>query len=537
MSPIQLPLHYRSRRWLIAAVIPGLALFSAVIFQRAQAQGPTLKPPFKLIRAEQPNSLEPHGPVALPLDAPIVISQTFDSSYVPTLDPSVRGWHQLLGSDATANITWKRVTTGPHPDTVWSAGLNIAGTDFNPATDTYTNGMEALLVYGPINLSDYYRLVMTSTYWLDTAITDPLSDYLGVAYSTDGSNFTEISAQSASDPALSDTQTAFVNLNDVAGKSQVWIAFTFVSNDDNLVGRGAFIKDMVLRGSPFFKVYLPLIRRDPTPTPTPTNTPTNTPTPTPTNTPTPTPTPTATATPSVSYRYFFTFGNGATSNSDFQNWGGVNSTVTSCNGSPCAYYQNIVTLGNPGGAVNLYSYDLNLLGGSGPRQNGTSLSTATNFEYSADFYVYTGQIDARYGLVFDATAGSFPGSGDPPFVPNNYYFLEMRMDTTTRTKVAKWQIKRVVNSTFPADNITMGADLPFPINQGQWHNLKIRQSGTTLTFFLNGYQLPTTGFFDTNNWGPDRRRFGTYIEIRGTNNDGGNPFEVFFDNVAVRDLP
>ena len=527
MTPIYLPSYRKTRRrWPLILLLLGLALLIVSLFQRVQAQGPTLKPPFKLMRSGQPSSLEPRAPLALPLNAPIIISQTFDSSYAPVGSLNQLGWHETTGADATVGYTWKYEGGAPLPNTVWSAGRNPSGYPLlNPATNTYTNGMEALLIYGPLNLSDYFQVVMTSTYWLDAAP----GDYAGVAYSTDGTNFIEVGAQSFADPTLSKVHTAYAGLNVLAGKPQVWIAFTFVSNDDNLVARGAFIKDMVLRGTPYYKVYFPLIRLEPTLTPTPTNTPT----PTPTNTPTPTPTPTAT--PGGTYRYFYTFGSGSTNNSDYLIWGGNNDTLTTCGTADCAYYQRSVTLGNPGGAVTLYSYDLNLIGGSGPRQNGVSLSTATNFEYSADFYVYTGQTNASYGLVFDASGSSFPDSGDPPFAPAyNYYFIQMNMDANTRTQVATWQIRRAVNGS--NQNVTAAANLPFSITQGQWHNLKIRQSGTTLTFYLNGYQLSPAGGYDSG-WGNNRRRFGTFIHIRDHNNDGGLPFEVFFDNVAVRDLP
>ncbi len=514
MTPIYLPSHRASRRRPIVLLILGLALLSVFLFQQAQAQGPALKPPFKLIRAEHPRSLESHGPVALPLNAPIILSQTFDSTYTPVPQDQL-GWHETVGISATIGYTWKRVTTGPHPDTVWSVGRNPSGYPLlNPATGTYTNGMEALLVYGPLNLSDYYQLVLTSTYWLDA---QP-GDYAGLAYSTDGTNFIELGAQSFSDPTLSNAHTAYAGLNVLAGKPVVWIAFTFVSNDDNLVARGAFIKDMVLRGSTFYKIFLPLIRRDPTPTPT--------------NTPTPTPTPTPTATPSASYRYFYTFSDQTpTNNPDFNRWGGDRST--SC-GTDCRYYQELGRgLGNPGNALKLWLQGVKGTGGAGPRQNGVSLSTATNFEYSADFYVYNGQLDARYALVFDASSGTFQGDGEPPMsTDSNYYLLELRLDITTRTKVAKWQFVRVVNGGRQA--VTPAADLPFSINQGQWHNVKVRQSGTSLSFYLNGQLVATTT--DNYGWGNERRRFGLYIDVRDSNGVNG-PFEFFADNIAVMDLP
>jgi hypothetical protein len=274
---------------------------------------------------------------------------------------------------------------------------------------------------------------------------------------------------------------------------------------------GVYVEDVVLRALPAYKIYLPIIRLDPTPTPTPTLTPT----------------------PQASFRYFYPFNDESSSNNpDFNRWGGDRSTEC---GTGCTYYQNLVRSpnGNPPPALTLFMQGLNGKGGSGPRQNGVSLSTALNFEYSADFYVYNGQLDARYGLAFDASSGTFPDSGNPPMDPYvNYYLLEMRMDTATRTRVARWQFVRVVNGTREA--LTTVANLPVTINQGQWHNVRVRQQGTSLQFYLNG-QLIGSATYDSN-WGNQRRRFGLYIDVRDSNGDNG-PFEYFTDNIAVRDLP
>ena len=502
--------HQRLRRLVPAAVIVlGLLLISAVVIQQVAAQDSgSLKPPFKLHRAQSAPSFDRHGPVALPLSAPIIMSQTFNSTYSPTVNLNQLGWHESYASGATSQYTWGRVTTAPLTNTAWSVGRNPAGFPLlNPATDTYTKGMQALLIYGPLNLSDYTQLVMTGTYWLDTAA----GDYMGVAYSTDGTNWNELYAHSSSNPSLSQAHTFHASLNQIARKPLVWVALTFVSNDDDLVGRGAFVKDVVLRGNPAYKVYMPIIRLDPTPTPAPTFTPT----------------------PIANYRYFYAFNDEtSTNNPDFNRWGGYRST--GC-GTGCTFYQDLVKQpnGNPPPAFTLYLQGTNGKGGSGPRQNGVSLSTALNFEYSADFYVYNGQLDARYGLAFDASSGTFPDSGNPPMDPYvNYYMLEMRMDTATRTKVSQWQFVKVVNGTRNA--LTTAANLPITINQGQWHNMKVVQQGTTLSFYLNG-QFVGAAAYDAS-WGDARRRFGLYIDVRASNGTNG-PFEYFADNIAVRDLP
>jgi hypothetical protein len=506
----------------LAIIVVGLILISALVIQQVAAQeSRTLKPPFKLIQTDR--TTQRPTDILPPLDAPIVMSQTFDSSYQPVTNLAQLGWHELYGQDATSQYTWKYAGTVPFTDTVWSVGRNPSGSPLlKPATDYYTNGMEAVLVYGPLDMSDYAQAVFTMTYWLDTAP----GDYVGVAVSTDGSNFTAANTESIADPTLATTRTLTLSLSPyIARQPIVWVAIYLKSDAALPVGRGMFVHEAVLRGVPLSKNYMPILLNGYPPA---------TPTPTPTMTPTPTATPpaTPTATPQVAYRYQYTFTNEPNGNNpDFNRWGG--DRTTEC-GSGCSYSQALGTgFGNPGTFFKLWLQGINGKGGAGPRQNGVSLSTATNFEYSADVYVYNGQLDARYGLAFNATSGTFQDDGTPPMDPSvNYYLLEMKIDPTTRTKVGQWQFLRVVNGNRQA--LTTAANLPISLNQGQWHNLKVVQQGTTLSFYLNGTFVGSTAY--DNGWGNDRRRFGLYIDVRASNGEDG-PFEYFSDNITVRDLP
>ena len=185
----------------LAIIVVGLIVISALVIQQVSAQASrTLKPPFKLATADR--STQRPADILPPLDAPIVMSQTFDSSYQPVTNLAQLGWHELVGKDATSDYTWKYAGTVPFTDTVWAVGRNPSGSPLlNPATDTYTNGMEAVLVYGPLDMSDYSQAVFTMTYWLDTSP----GDYVGVAVSTDGSNFTAANTESIADPTLATT--------------------------------------------------------------------------------------------------------------------------------------------------------------------------------------------------------------------------------------------------------------------------------------------------------------------------------------------
>jgi hypothetical protein len=484
----------------VVVIVLGLVLISAVLIQQVAAQDTgSLKPPFKLNRTAAASSFEVRGPVALPLGAPIIMSQTFNSTYSPTPNLNQPGWHESYASGATSQYTWGYVGTAPLTDTVWCARNNPANSpQLNPATDTYTKGQQSLLIYGPLNLTDYTQLVMTGTYWLDTAP----GDYFGMAYSTDGTTWTELYAHSASDPSLSQSHVFYASLNQLARQPVVWIALTFVSNEDNLVGRGAFVQEVVLRGNPAYKIFLPLIRLDPTPTPAATHTPTVAP-----------------------YLYNYTFGAGAANDPDYLVWGG--GRTTGC-GSNCSYVQSIVTTGNPGGAMTLYMAGKNGVGGSSPAK-----STSLNYELSADFYLYNGQTDARYSLIFNASASTFPDNHNPPIqADRNYYKLKMHVSETQRNQVVSYQLQKCPNGA--CGSLNTETNLPAAIPAGQWHNLKIRQQGTAITLYLNGSPLVTVPY--DSSWGDDRRRFGVYIETRQYTDSAGQ-LEIFFDNVRVSQLP
>ena len=71
-------LHYRRVVPLVVIAV-GLILISALVIQQVSAQASrTLKTPFKLATADR--TTQRPADILPPLDAPIVMSQTFDSS-------------------------------------------------------------------------------------------------------------------------------------------------------------------------------------------------------------------------------------------------------------------------------------------------------------------------------------------------------------------------------------------------------------------------------------------------------------------------
>ncbi len=506
------------RKRLILLMSCGLLIISAIVIQQVIAQDSktgTLKPPFHLIRSDQ---LGPsNGVPPLPLDAPIIMTQTFDSSYAPLYTINGFGWHQVSFSGIVDTYTWGRVAglAIPNPvlpitDTVWNAGTNPPGsTPLTPGTP-YTNNQQSLLVYGPLDLSDYSSLLLTATYHSDV---QP-GDFFGAAVSTDGANFTAVSSESSRDPSLAIERTGYYNLAAYTRQPQVWIAFYFTSNNDDIVALGTYIDEVVLRGEPLHKVRLPYVMLQiPSPTPTPTNT------------PTPTATPTQVSTIIDNY----TFGDGSSTNADFQAWSGQYSY--SC-GDSCTVTQNPSPNGNPGGAIAYSVGGTGVLVGTSPNH-----TIPTNFELSADIMVIEGKVDARFGLIFDASSSTFyvdSSDGhiklDPVF---NFYKFDLNIDPNDETLIDDVRLQRWTGGG--ATNLVGRTQLPaqYQRRTGQWNNIRIIRQNDTITVYVNGYPI-IVNYSDSTYIGT--KKYGVFLQPQTANNNS-NPLKIRFDNVIVTQLP
>lgn len=482
---------------LIGLSVLGVSFASAVLIQYALAQSdsPALKPPFHLKLAQQiaPASIILPNPA---LGGSILISETFDSSYAPTTTLSATGWHQVTGTLATSSYTWGRVNSGPHPDSAWAAATSLNGDPIlDPAADFYTKGMESLLIYGPIDLTNYRAAVMTASYFLDSAP----SDLFGVAASTDGANFDALSADSSQDPALSVTHTAIYDLHAYKQKPAVWIAYYFVSNSDDSVGRGAFVDAMVIRALPMVKIYLPIIGGAP-------------------------------AAPAQTFLYSYTFGSGLNTNSDFLTWGG---TYDESCGTDCTRWgQSVNTAGHPNGAMNLYLTTFNDIAAASP-----NVTATTNYTYSADIYVVQGKGSARFGLIFGASLSTFDrdGNGDPTFDPNrNFYKFDLQFLDTDNTVVSDYRLSKCQNSFVGCTVIVQKTPVPGGLvgNSGTWNNVTIIRNGNNITGKVNGTQL----FSITDSTFTGGRKFGIFVHSKDLNS-AGNPLKIRFDNVSIMALP
>ncbi len=484
----------------------GLVLISIIFLQQLVARSQAareLKPPFRLIKTNDP--LPASGVPPLPIDAPIILTQTFDSSYSPLFTINGSGWHQISFSGIVDTFTWGRVSGPPITNTVWNAGTNPPGT--NPLTPgtPYTNNQRSLLVYGPLDLRDYGAAVMTATYYSDVQA----GDFFGAAYSTDGTNFYAISSESGREPSLSIKRTGYYNLNAATRQPNVWIAFYFTSNDDNQNALGTYLDDVVVRAAPLSKTYMPIVARAEPPTPTPT------------------------ATPSSNFVYNYTFGSGSNTDTQFIEWGNkvVDADCFSTDSGGCKWGQDIVTSGHPSGAMTMYQTGLDALAGASPNN-----TAPTDFELSADFYVIQGKSDARLGLVFDTSAGAFGRNGDTPyFDPNrNLYKFDLQFNENDNTVLSYYRLQKCGIDINTCTNIVEKTQLPAGLvgNTGAWNTIAIQRLGNNIKVYVNGSLLLDVS--DSTYVGA--KKYGVFLQTKRLNNPA-NPIKIRFDNVRVRSLP
>jgi hypothetical protein len=374
------------------------------------------------------------------------------------------------------------------------------------------------LIYGPINFSDYGSIVVSATYFLDVQA----EDSYGLAYSLDGTHFIAVSNEIGRDPNLTTRRTSFYNLSATARQSTVWLTFYFTSTNHPIEAKGVFIDAVVVRGMPLYKVYLPLIKRDPIPTPT--------------NTPTPTRTPTPTPTLVVSYLYNYTFGTGSdTSDQNFVDWGKKVSDADCFYGadsSSCKWGQDLQTGGNPNGSLMVYQNGLYSWAGASPNN-----LAPTDFEFSADIFVVEPKKNARFGLIFDASASTFgrDGNGVPFFDPNrNLYKFDLQFDETDATIIKYYRLEACQNDIQACAQPIAKTDIPagYVFNVGSWNNIRVQRLGTNLKLYLNNNLLRDI----TNDAHIRSGKYGVFLQSKEFNSST-NPLKIRIDNVHIRALP
>lgn len=494
----------RGKRWrAIAATILGFAFLAALIaFQTAAATGSAepdgLQPPFTF-RIDDSLSAS-YSYVPIPPTAQRLLTETFESGFNPSVGVTgtTTAW-RVFTDTGSANFYWARVEpndTDIYTDTAWAAcGLcDGSGGSRNPDTDNYPPNMGTWLIYGPLDLRNYYAAEVSFNYLLDAnpAIDGAGNgDFFGVGASDDGSVFDGFFRQSGNLMSAGWLTGAF-SLANYAGKSGVYVGFYFYSNGDVSVGKGAFIDNVSLRAMPYLKTFLPSVYKA-----------------------------YAIATPPPAYFRNYEF-EGTGGGQDFRDWGGA--YIASA-------YGQALTTGKSGNGMFLYNslpYDIAMAG--------PNLAAPTNFEINVDLKVFAGKDKGRYGVVFGAASNTFGRSGSTPTFNVNttqYRFSLQFPDAGAGSVPAYYVLERCDGGDgFNCAKLILKTTLPGGLATGNWDTVTIRRVGASISILINGTPLASSS--DGNYVGS--LEFGVYTRSEAANS-GSSPLEIHFDNFRVTQLP
>jgi hypothetical protein len=161
-----------------------------------------------------------------------IMDENFENSF-PT------GAWTLLG-----NPTWGTDDYNPSGGTkcAWCAKSGTLGIE--PETKNYANQMNSWMIYGPFDLSDAHDAKLVFSFWLNS---ENGHDYFKWLASIDGTNFNGWQKTGKTNGWAIETfdLKAVPNIGTLCGKSEVWIAFYFVS-DSSGTSDGAFIDNILL---------------------------------------------------------------------------------------------------------------------------------------------------------------------------------------------------------------------------------------------------------------------------------------------------
>lgn len=167
-----------------------------------------------------------------------------DTSLIEDFEGDFPGNRWQLSGNPTWGITSAEKHNGSY--SVWcAAGGDSAVTPLA----NYLDNMNAMMVFGPFDLSSASMAFVRFWYWLDTEIE---KDWFWYMASEDSVNFSGIGVSGATgtySPRWEQTSLNLGNLPElgtVLGKSSVWFAFGFTS-DSTGNKQGAFVDDMELK--------------------------------------------------------------------------------------------------------------------------------------------------------------------------------------------------------------------------------------------------------------------------------------------------
>jgi hypothetical protein len=474
----------------LMVVVTALAL---VPTPTVAAPPPPLRLPFRLIKL--PDDIATAAATTNLAWTPFY-TQTFDSSFYA--DP----YWTITSTPGLNTTTWGRVLdAAAYPSlnltsTLWAAGypgpgLPVTYTVYAGAT--YAKNMDAWAVLRLPGYQNYAQALAEFDYYLNAG---PGATF-GWAVSSDGQTFcyhTETSGD------IQKWQHFRADLPQCPGSRGVpaYLAFFFQSsNTETPVGLGAFVDNLVISGSPWYKNYLPSLRKDPTPTPT----------------------ATPTSLPQTLVK-MWDFEPGSASTSEWcqldQSTPEWNARTTLMGGSE-AYFLR----------VKVSDYLVMQSPRFDPPQN-YRITSQFNLLRLDSGRSLAGYIGSQFGLIF--------GVDGQPFSPDDkcvwaqgaggYYKYVIRVNSSGTGFTNG--LERWTDGYFTI--IRDFQNLPTTISRGSWNTIQLDRNGYGIQIYING--VKTLDMADGTY--PGTRWFGIFTEALGNNQDG--VFEGDWDNMKVYNL-
>ena len=212
-----------------------------------------------------------------PTTAALPVARSHEGQWVTIVEDDFEGefpgpWDVGGHPSFSGEYHWQprdcRVLGGSY--SAWAVGGGTDGSLLACGSE-YPNYLYSYMVHGPFSLEDATAAEMTFQLWLRS---EPLTDLFYYQYSTTGQYFW-------GSPALSGDTGGWVpmrlDLAEVVGEPQVWVAFIFLADEDVQEIEGAYVDNVLLRKHvggetptptptatlpvPNHRVYLPVVTK------------------------------------------------------------------------------------------------------------------------------------------------------------------------------------------------------------------------------------------------------------------------------------
>jgi Zn-dependent metalloprotease len=171
-----------------------------------------------------------------------ILNENFDVNNFP-----YSPWQEFDNNGTTGGeLYWDDTSCFSHTPS-WSLWAADDGANhLNACSDNYANDMDSWVVYGPFSLANSTDGLLEFYY---NNVSETNFDYFKWMASVDGTHFYGFQFSGNSNGWKSESLDLknVPTLGNITGRSQVWIAFAFITDSSVISGKGAFVDDVSIK--------------------------------------------------------------------------------------------------------------------------------------------------------------------------------------------------------------------------------------------------------------------------------------------------